>query len=183
MSHILVSYHVVQNLTINFTSFHGCCWLMSMYAFECPSRPDISSPHVRIQRNLIHVGFFSCNAWFNQPKVPVWKDHIVVNPNYSASGGGEELLHLAPKHLFLCPSLSICACISEMCLEDKVYLSIEHRLSEYFGLGLRTVTCFAPFQGTQQVFKEEEEEDEEAVEGQYYIQIYLLRPSLAIVIT
>ena len=66
--------------------------------------------------------------------------------------------------------------MSKMCSEEtrrqcKLYLSIEHRLSEYFGLSKEP----------SKIYKEEEEEDEEAVEGQYYIQIYLLRPSLAIV--
>ena len=74
-----------------------------MYAFECPSTPDISSPHVRIQRNRIHVGFFSCNASFNQPKVPVWKDHIVVNPQLFCIWSRRRASSLGSKASFFVP--------------------------------------------------------------------------------
>ena len=81
----IVSYHAIHSLTINFYIISWSLFILNA-RFRIPSTPDISSPHVSSQRKLIGKltgptpDFFRCNASFNQPKIPGWKDHIVVNP-------------------------------------------------------------------------------------------------------
>ena len=147
-----IIYCDLADLAFDYQSSAVSWSLMVNAQFRFPSTPYISSLLVSLTGPTLTLSSVLPST---SPKFPGWKDHVVGTPNLSGLGRGEDLLHLAPKHLLLCPSLSICECTSEMCSEDtrrqcKVYLSIEHRLSEYFGLGLQTLTCVAPFQGTQQ---------------------------------
>ena len=66
-------------MTINFYIISWSLFILNA-RFRIPSTPYISSPYVSFQRKLIDVDFFRCNASFNQPKIPGWKDHIVINP-------------------------------------------------------------------------------------------------------
>ena len=107
-----------------------------------------SQRYVSSQRKLIArlTGPTPDNASFNQPKSPGWKDHIVGTPNLSAFGPGEDLLHLAPKHLLLCPSLSICECISEMFSEAVQGVLIDRpQIVWIFSLGMQTFNLCRTF--------------------------------------
>ena len=166
----IVSYHAIHSLAINFYIISWSLFILNA-RFRIPSTPDISSPHISSQRKLIGKltgptpDFFRCNASFNQPKIPGWKDHIVINPNLSAFGPGEDLLHLAPKHLLLCPSLSMCECISEMFSEAVQGVLIDRPQIVFF-LAWRADFSFVSHHSKEpsKIYKEEEEE--EAVQGQ-----------------